>query len=286
MKMHIDVENLMNKRFLVVLFFCLLSLAGLFASSVEVREALPLLSEAEYQALDAGEMVYGRTLDGGKIAQFFVQGTEASKRAELAQQEESGFSIGAVSYIPYGPKLKAMDPSERQLAVFNAIRAISTQEGLTYISWRAGNKEKVLIEKSSYMEDSKNLNKLVTDPVATVFPFTEQSYVYQRDSSFGGNRYLHTYTNTDKEIFVEISNISSLKVLGLFTAVKAGQLSINMGTYQLDEGLLLVALTSVRDRKPEVSVLGLTVDLPSAFRRRIVALQNWFISQLNTLEIE
>jgi hypothetical protein len=73
-------------------------------------------------------------------------------------------------------------------------------------------------------------------------------------------------------------------VLGLFTAVKSGQLSINMGTYQLQDGLLLVALTSVRDRKPEVSVLGLTVDLPSAFRRRIVALQNWFIDQLATID--
>ncbi|MFA7113666.1 MAG: DUF6675 family protein, partial [Sphaerochaeta sp.] len=120
--------------------------------------------------------------------------------------------------------------------------------------------------------------------VATVFPYSEESFVYQRDSSFGGNRYLHTYTNTDKEIFVEISNISNLKVLGLFTAVKSGQLSINMGTYQLQDGLLLVALTSVRDRKPEVSVLGLTVDLPSAFRRRIVALQNWFIDQLATID--
>lgn len=270
----------MKKYSLVVLMICLVCSSGLFSAPEEVRKALPFLTEAEYQALNDGQMIYGRTIDGGKIAQFFVQGTEAAKRAVMAQREETGFSIGAVSYIPYGPKLKAMDGLQRQLAIFNAIRAISTQEGLTYISWRAGNKEKVLIEKSSYMEDAKNLNKLLPDPVAMVFPAAAQSYVYQRDSSFGGNRYLHTYTNTDKEIFVEITNISSLKVLGLFTAVKAGQLAINMGTYQMEDGLLLVALTSVKDREPEVSVLGLTVDLPSAFRRRIVALQNWFINQL------
>ncbi len=283
MRMHIRLEMLMNKRFLFIVLLCLLCVAGLFAAPDEVRKALPNLTEAEYQALEAGEMVYGRAIDGGKITQYFVEGSEAGKRAALAQAQESGFSIGAVSYIPYHAALKAKQPLERQLAIFNAIRAISTQEGLTYISWRAGNKEKVLIEKSSYMEDSKNLNKLLPDPVASVFPYTAESYVYQRDSSFGGNRYLHTYTNTDKEIFVEISNISNLKVLGLFTAVKSGQLSINMGTYQLEDGLLLVALTSVRDRSPEVSVLGLTVDLPSAFRRRIVALQNWFIDQLATI---
>lgn len=265
------------------MLLCLLCVTGLFSAGHEVRSVLPHLTEEEFLALEAGEMVYGRSINGGSITQYFVEGTEAAKRAASAQDQAGGFAIGAVSYIPYNDALKAKQPLDRQLAIFNAIRAISTQEGLTYISWRAGNKEKVLIEKSSYMEDSKNLNKLLADPVATDFPYALQSFVYQRDSSFGGNRYLHTYTNTDQEIFVEINNISNLKVLGIFTAVKSGQLSINMGTYQLEDGLLLVALTSVRDRDPEVSVLGLTVDLPSAFRRRIVALQNWFTDQLATI---
>ncbi len=58
-----------------------------------------------------------------------------------------------------------------------------------------------------------------------------------------------------------------------------------MGTYQLDDGLLLVALTSIDGRDPPVvSIFGLEVDLPSAFRRRIVALQDWFRDQLDTLE--
>ena len=151
MRMHIRLEMLMNKRFLFIVLLCLLCVAGLFAAPDEVRKALPNLTEAEYQALEEGQMVYGRTIDGGKIAQYFVEGSEAAKRATLAQAQESGFSIGAVSYIPYSAALKNKQPLARQLAIFNAIRAISTQEGLTYISWRAGNKEKVLIEKSSYM---------------------------------------------------------------------------------------------------------------------------------------
>jgi hypothetical protein len=57
-----------------------------------------------------------------------------------------------------------------------------------------------------------------------------------------------------------------------------------MGTYQLDDGLLLVALTSIDGRDPVVSIFGLEVDLPSAFKRRIVALQNWFKDQLASLE--
>lgn len=274
----------MKVRGLVLMLLCSLCISGVWAAEADIRQALPSLSEAEYQELLGGVIVDGRTIGGGSILPYVVPGTEAFKRATEAQKAEGGFSIAAVSYIPYGPKLKAMDAKTRQLAIFNKIRAISTQEGLTYISWRAGNQPKVLIEKSSYMEDDKNLNKLLPDPVVTTFPYSLQNYVYQRDSSFGGNRYLHTYTNSDEEIFVEIKNISSMRVLGIFTAVKKEQLTISMATYQMEDGLLLMALTTIEDRDPKVSVLGITVDLPSAFKRRITALQNWFVDQLATIE--
>ncbi|MGB4405394.1 MAG: DUF6675 family protein [Sphaerochaeta sp.] len=261
------------------------SISSLFAI-YGIRQALPSLSESQYKALERGAIIDVRSVNGEPLTQLFVEGSEASSRAKLAQNMDDGFSIAAVSYIPYGPKLQSMDVSERQLAIFNKIRAISTQEGLIYISWRAGNKPKVLIEKSSYMEDDRNLNSLLPDPIVTTLPRTAQSYVFQRDSSFGGNRYIHKYTNSEKEIFVAIKNISSMKVFGIFTAVPKDSLSINMGTYLLDEGVLLTALISIEGRNPEVSILGYKVDLPSAFTRRITALQNWFVAQLATIETE
>lgn len=250
----------------------------------ELGAVLPNLSKGELNELNDGVIIDGSTIGGGIISQFFVAGTEAGRNASKAETADDSFSIAALSFIPYGPKLKAMDSKSRQLAIFNTIRAISTQEGIEYISWRAGNKPKLLIERSAYMEDEKNLNTLLPDPVATIFPYHVQSYVYQRDTSFGGNRYLHTYTNSDQEIFVAINNISAMKVFGIFTAVPKGQLTMNMGTYQTDDGILLSALATITGRKPQVSVLGITVDLPSAFMRRIRALQGWFVDQLDTLE--
>ncbi len=274
----------MKRGLLVLLAIGLISSSGLFADSSEVRSVLPQLTDAEYQQLDSGEMITAKGYEGSKIEQYFVPQTTAYDRALAKQDIQDGFSVAALSYIPYGPKLKAMSSTERQLTIFNAIRAISTQEGLTYISWRAGNIPKVLIERSSYMADEKNMNNLLPDPVATTFPYETQSYVYQRDTSFGGNRYLHTYTNTDKEILVDIENLANMRVLGVFTAVKKGQLNITMATYQLDDGLLLEALSSIEGRDPVVSIFGLKVDLPSAFKRRLVALQNWFRDQLAAIE--
>lgn len=284
MKMPTD-RRLVSTVRQVLFALLLISIAStaLHAASGEIRRALPSLTEQQYSQLSDGEMVYGLTTNGGTIGQFFPSDSEVAKRALVAQQIEKGFALGAVSYIPYPPTLSGMGQAERQVAIFNALRAISTQEGLTYISWRAGNKEKLLIERSSYMADSKNLNTLLPDPVVSVLPPTAHSYVYQRDTSFGGNRYEHTYINSDREIFVTIENLSSMRVLGIFTALKSGQLSINMGTYQLEDGLLLYALTSVEGRDPVVSALGLSVDLPSAFRRRIVSLQSWLIGQLNII---
>jgi hypothetical protein len=272
------------QRILGILLVLLLLSVPLLATEGVLRQLLPSLSDTQIKELLAGEILDGSTIGGGSISQYFVKGTEAAQSASLAERATDGFSIAAVSYIPYTPTLANLDHHTRQLTIFNTIRAISTQEGIEYISWRAGNKPKLLIERSAYMEDDKNLNKLLPDPVAVALPRSIQSYVYQRDTSFGGNRYLHTYTNDDDEIFVAIKNISSMKVFGIFTAVPKEQLTISMGTYQSDDGLLLTALATISNRKPQVSVLGITVDLPSAFMRRIRALQGWLVDQLNMIE--
>ena len=73
---------------------------GLPAASEEVRRALPMLSEAEYDELAHGEMIYGISLNGPAITRYFVAGTEAASRAEVAQKIEKGFALGAVNYIP------------------------------------------------------------------------------------------------------------------------------------------------------------------------------------------
>ncbi len=268
------------RRYVLLLLIVFLAPMLLLADA-GLENALPLLGESEYRRLLDGEILESNTIGGKKILPFFVPETTAYTKAVQAEEVVDGFSVAAVSYIPFPSSYDGLTTLERQLRLFNTMRSISTQEGIEYISYRAGNKPKLLIERSSYMEDGKNLNKLLPDPVATVFPLAAQSYVYQRDTSFGGNRYIHTYTNSDREIFVSIENISPIKVLGLFTAVPKGQLNINMATYQLEDGLLLMALTTIEGRKPEVKVLTISVDLPSAFMRRIRALQGWFVEQLN-----
>jgi hypothetical protein len=80
---------------------------------------------------------------------------------------------------------------------------------------------------------------------------------------------------------VNVVNLETMRVFGIFKAVDKEQLAIAMSTTQVDEGLLLVAMATIEGRDPQVKVLGISVDLPSAFTRRTTALGEWFVDQLN-----
>ena len=50
---------------------------------------------------------------------------------------------------------------------------------------------------------------------------------------------------------------------------------------ETEEGFVLFTNAMIFGREPEVTVLFITVDLPSAFLRRTTALANWFEEQVN-----
>jgi hypothetical protein len=209
------------------------------------------------------------------------QGTIAEKHLQEMLATPDSFTVVSLTYVPYPEYMKPMDVEERQVHIFNTMRSISTQEGITYISHRAGNKPKVLIEKSWYLEDV-NSRSGVADPVSNSVPTTAEYVVFQRDSSFGSNKYSHSYETSDTEIFVNVKNLETMRVFSIFKAVEEGKLAIAMATKQLDDGLLLSAMATIEGRDPEIRILGISVDLPSAFTRRTTALGEWFLDQLNS----
>lgn len=268
-----------KKRFIYSVILIMVFMGSLFASG-DMELVLPDLSGQDRQRLLAGEMLEATTLDQGIVHLMPVE-TALHREAERAESAGNSFTIATLSFIPYPASYQGKTTAERQLLLFNTMRRISTQKGITYISHRAGNKPRVLFEDSSYISDPKRRNSRIPDPVVTSVPAEQTDYAYQKDSSFGGNVYQHTYTNSDREIFLEVKNLTSMKVFGLFTAVPVEQLTMNIGTYQLDDGVLVVALATVEDKPPQVSVLGYTVDLPSSFLKRITSLQEWYTAQMN-----
>ncbi|NLV29025.1 MAG: hypothetical protein GXY57_02555 [Erysipelotrichaceae bacterium] len=255
----------------------LIVLLSPMASARVLEEVFPQLSQSQIQVLLDGKMLQSQTLQG-PIEQFAPSGSMAYHETIKASALNNAFSICAVTYIPYPEHMKTMDQEQRQVEIFNTIRSISTQEGLMYISHRAGNVPKVLIEKSWYLETPSS-RKGLPDPVVPAVPKKETNYVFQRDSTFKSNVYRHEYTTNNDEIFLEVKNLETMRVFSIFAAVKPEQLAISMSTYQLEKGLVLYGIATIKDQKPVINILGYKVDLPSAFIRRVTALQNWFKEQ-------
>ena len=165
------------------------------------------------------------------------------------------------------------------------MRGVSTQEGITYISHRSGDKPKVLFDRSWYLSDPSDWKSKIDDPVVTELPSSIESYCYQKDSTFGGNIYKHDFTIDEDEIFLSLNNVTALKFMG-FTCVKEGQLHMYLDTYLTEEGILLNAMAKISDRDPQVKVLFITVDLPSAFLRRVTALKEWMETRLAQVDAQ
>ncbi|MFC2385949.1 DUF6675 family protein, partial [Treponema socranskii] len=105
-------------------------------------------------------------------------------------------------------------------------------------------------------------------------------YVFQEDTSFGENTYLHTYTDAASEIFLEITNCTSMKYHGV-TCLKEREMEMCVSAYPLEEGIFFSSAAIVTGQKQTVTVLFIKVDLADAFKRRTDALYSWFLNQIN-----
>jgi len=262
------------------IIFLLLVLSIVFSLSAQsIEDIVPGLTSERIDELKNGQLLKGKSFQEDVRLLIPEQSIAMEHLLEALQKPES-FTVVSLTFIPYPDYMHTMSEEERQVSIFNTMRSISTQEGITYISHRAGNKPKELIEKSWYLENPKSRSS-VADPVSTSVPSNAEYFVYQKDSSFGSNIYRYTYTTSETEIFVNVVNLETMRVFGIFKAVDKEQLAIAMSTTQVDEGLLLVAMATIEGRDPQVKVLGISVDLPSAFTRRTTALGEWFVDQLN-----
>ena len=260
------------------IFLSIFILIPAFLSSATIQELVPKLNQEDMAILVSGELVKGKSYSDD-VMKLVPEGTIAAKHLQDMLATPDSFTVVSLTYVPYPEYMKRMDVEERQVHIFNTMRSISTQEGITYISHRAGNKPKVLIEKSWYLEDVNSRSGLA-DPVSDSVPPTAEYVVFQRDSSFGSNKYSHSYEISVTEIFVNVKNLETMRVFSIFKAVEEGKLAIAMATNQLDDGLLLSAMATIEGRDPQIKILGITVDLPSAFTRRTTALGEWFVDRL------
>ena len=242
--------------------------------------ALPNLGEKEAADLAAGKVISFGNGSGEDLTKYVPSSSAAAKKLAASPQGKQGFAVVSCALIPYPASWKNMSADEKLLSLYNALGRVSAQKGITYISRRAGYKPKTLFTRSYYIADTEHTETALADPVASEVPSSDRRYVFQEDTSFGENTYLHTYTDSASEIFLEITNCTPMKYHGV-TCLKEREMEMCISAYPLEEGIFFSSSAIVTGQKQTVTVLFIKVDLADAFKRRTDALYTWFINQIN-----
>ena len=250
----------------------------LYAEGLATYE--PQLDADQIDTLQAGKLLASSS-EKAEALEFYPQGTMISEKVRVLPIEKDTLFVECLTLIPYPDYFSSLSDEERMLHMFNTLRSVSTQEGITYISHRKGDKPAVLIT-TSHFTSRIGSREVLDDLVSTAILRDDMQIVYQDDTSFRKNYYEYHYVTSDDEILVEITNKTTMRVFGILPAVKKDVLKISIAMIPTDEGILAYSLSLAPHQRPEIRVLGFSVHLPSAFERRMVAVQDWFADQLYT----
>ncbi|MGM0432666.1 MAG: DUF6675 family protein [Spirochaetota bacterium] len=245
-----------------------------------VTDVIPGLTEGQVEQLRQGEVISNDSSEEDRLM-YVPEETIMERTIAQTTIDENTLFTECLTLIPYPDYFSNLSHDEQQLHVFNTLRSVSTQEGITYISYRKGNKPALLIE-DSHVTDRIGGRKELEDPVVDTLPRQDRLIIYQRDTSFRKNYYEYQYRTSGEEIFQQVTNKTDMRVWGLIPAVRKDAMDINTSVLFTDEGMLAYSLAVAPNQKSVIKILTIRVHLPSAFQRRMVAVQEWFVDQLQT----
>ena len=264
-----------TKKFLAaVLLACIC-----FSLHPSVRSLFGEMGGAQFEDILAGEEVQAYTTFGQDTDAILPDYTIIKDLARRTRDLDYAFSVSVSSFVEYPQSMKALTDSEKYLDVLNMAQSISTIKGITYLSHSSGYKPEVLFSDAYFVENEKSRKK-IEDPVCTDIEFEQITrYAWIKDSRFGGNLYKVNYMCYRNEIFLEISNVNAMKYMG-FKCLDADSLHLYLDATLADEGVIISGLSVIYNQEPQAKVLFVTVDLPSAFMKRICSLKDWFTEKI------
>ena len=270
----------MKKRLIVFLAIGIFLSAAL-AAEPSIYDIISEFPADRTEAFLKGDTIEYYSIDGHYVPGIAFDGTMGKSKVLKDYNEEDAFTLGLATFVEYPESWKDMDYSEKKLEIINTLLSVSTIKGITYLAHSTGYKPKVLFSDAYTLVD-KDSKKEAYDVEFSYAPetYTYELAAYLKDSIFGGNKYIIKYDISESEIFMTITNYSDMSFL-LFKAMSKGELNMCVDAVMTKEGIALFALATVYGREPEVKTPITTVDLPTAFMKRIASLKDWFIGEIN-----
>lgn len=243
-----------------------------------VNSLFSQLSDETIKRLLSSETLEAYTTYGNSTSALLPDRTIIKDLAQRTENLDGTFSVSLSTFVEYPDSLKSKSDDQKFLELFNMAQSISTIKGVTYLSHSSGYKPEVLFTDAYFVESEKSKKK-VADSVFSAVVERLTSYAWLKDNRFGGNTYKVDYYCYNNEIFLEISNVNAMKYMG-FKVLEPSSLHLYLDALLTDEGVVISGLAVVYNQAPQVKVLFVTVDLPSAFLKRIDSLKNWMCEKI------
>jgi hypothetical protein len=261
----------MNRKYVVFSLVLLVASSLLWAKPQDLLS----LSQTEWTKLLDGQNLTRSVIWKDSVASLAPSGSIAQEKTKEAEARAKGISVASLALVPYPKNWVNQSEEQRNLELYNLLHQVSTLQGLEY----GESKKKVLFSESYTIKNPEDKKSRVADPVVQTLPSTDTTYVYQEDSIFGTNIYQHTYQISQDEVFVDVTNLTTMKFLGI-SFVKPKDMSLYLSATQTQDGILLYTSTTLATTEPKVSFLFWSFNLADESMNRIVAYQDWFKTQV------
>lgn len=235
------------------------------------EESIPNLIEQDYREFEKRGYT-SRTLTGyNHNLELLPAGMDFEKSFKTQLKEYNPELSVEMLFV-----LDRPDVDNLMLYLLNNFRAFSEQEGLEYYSF---NREKMapLIDKCYFVNDKK---KRIEDPVVTSLPKYEIHQYFQKDSTFSSNYYNLVTQTTENNIWIQMENIDSLRVMGLVKALDEGDQRVNILLTAVEDKVLIYSLAQIKNEPKIKQVLKWKVNVPGSFKRRMSTIVEWYRERL------
>jgi hypothetical protein len=169
-----------------------------------------------------------------------------------------------------------VDPIAELEKAAETLRSFSTHEGIQY--WSASRNRLWTLYSESYAVDSPRSGKRIPDPRAGEPSEGEGAFVFQRDSTFGGNFYRYDFLSDGASIALVGKNLGDLKYL-LLPIIGEGRLETAICAIPVKEGIIVYGLSAARAFLPP----GTEGRILASFSNRADALFAWFSRSMGSI---
>ncbi len=223
---------------------------------------------------------YRELMEEGSLKHFFTDSVNLTLAPQVpglentrTALEEMEPKIGVEALFLLRERLAGDSETERDLALYNIFRSVSTMEGIEYYS-ASRERMRIFYEESYAVADPDSRDPL-PDPTVSEVPRRERIHVYQRDSSFGRNVYTVEYVRREDAYLMSMTNLTRM-YYGIFPVVAPENLEIHLTVVETEEGYLFYGACGVN----VISLFGLEDRAKDSFYNRIEALFRWFQSRV------